>query len=164
MSSTAWIFDELYPWLIRDLTVEREAFALRLGGYLVFGAVLLACVMVFDFARVRIVVEDRRSALGALLASVRFIRRNFGRVLLLYVLNGAAFLLVLALYAVASPGAPRSGLHMMAVLVPRRALHPGTSLSETWFSTRQKRRFFNRPWHTRDTLPHPWWCGPIHRP
>ena len=111
-----WIFDELYPWLVRDLTVEREAFALRLGGYLVFGAVLLACVMVFDFARVRIVVEDRRSALGALLASVRFIRRNFGRVLLLYVLNGAAFLLVLALYAVASPGAPRSGLHMMAVL------------------------------------------------
>jgi hypothetical protein len=111
-----WIFDELYPWLVRDLTVEREAFALRLAGYAVFGAVLLACVMVFDFARVRIVVEDRRSALGALLASVRFIRRNFGRVLLLYALNGAAFLLVLALYAVASPGAPRSGLHMMTVL------------------------------------------------
>jgi hypothetical protein len=111
-----WIFEDAYPRLVRNLTAERAAFAVRLGGYVLFGAVLLACVMVFDFARVRIVVEDRRSALGALIAAVRFVRRHLGRVVMLYLLNGLAFLLVIGIYAVASPGAPRSGLHMMAVL------------------------------------------------
>jgi hypothetical protein len=111
-----WIFGEVYPWLVRDLTVEREAFAVRLAGYAVFGAVLLVCVMVFDFARVRIVVEDRRSAIGALHAGVRFVRRDFGRVAFLYLLYGGVFLALIALYAVAAPGAPRSGLHMLAAL------------------------------------------------
>ena len=111
-----FIFEQAYPRLARELTVERQALALRLGGYAVFGLILIACVMVFDFARVRIVVEDRRSALGALIAAVRFIRRHPGRVAGLYGLNGAAFVLVLGLYAVVSPGAPRSGLHMMSVL------------------------------------------------
>jgi len=111
-----WIFELAYPRLVRNLSVEREAFAVRLGGYLVFGAVLLICVVVFDFARVRIVVEDRRSALAALAAAVRFVRRHFARIVMLYFLNGTALLAVLGIYAVASPGAPRSGLHMMAVL------------------------------------------------
>ena len=111
-----WIFEDAYPRLIRDLTVERTGFAIRLSGYVLFGAVLLACVMVFDFARVRIVVEDRRSALGALIAAVRFVRRHLGGVVMLYLLNGLAFLVLIGIYAVASPGAPRSGLHMLAVL------------------------------------------------
>ena len=38
--------------------------------------VWLAAGLVFLYARVRLVVEDRRSALGALLAGGRFIRRN----------------------------------------------------------------------------------------
>jgi hypothetical protein len=112
----AWIFERAYPQLVRNITVEREAFAIRLAAYAVFGAVLLAFVMVFDFARVRIVVEDRRSALGALAAALRFVRRHLGRVVALYVLNGVVFLVVLGIYAVVSPGAPRSGLHMLAVL------------------------------------------------
>jgi hypothetical protein len=112
-----WIFDDAYERLIRDFTVERRAFVVRLAGYAVFGGVLLLCTMVFDFARVRIVVEDRRSALGALVAAVRFVRRHFGRVAGLYVLNGIAFLVLLAAYAFASPGAPRSGLHMLVVLL-----------------------------------------------
>jgi hypothetical protein len=36
----------------------------------------LAAGLVFLYARVRLVVEDRRSAIGALLAGARFIRRN----------------------------------------------------------------------------------------
>ena len=32
--------------------------------------------MVFDYARIRIVVEDRRSAIGALVAGARFVRRH----------------------------------------------------------------------------------------
>jgi hypothetical protein len=112
----AWIFQDAYPRLVRNLTVERQGFVIRLAAYAVFGAVLVACVMVFDFARVRIVVEDRRSALGAFAAAVRFVRRHFARVAVLYLLNGLAFLVLIAAYALASPGAPRSGLHMLAVL------------------------------------------------
>lgn len=111
------IFEDAYGRLIRDLTVERRAFAIRLAGYAVFGGLLVVCAMLFDFARVRIVVEDRRSALGALVASARFVRRNFGRVVALYLLNGAVFILLLAAYAAASLVAPRSGLHMLIVLL-----------------------------------------------
>jgi hypothetical protein len=39
-------------------------------------ALTLAAGLVFLYARVRLVVEDRRSAIGALLAGGRFIRRN----------------------------------------------------------------------------------------
>ena len=111
------LFEDAYGWLIRDLTVERRAFAIRLAGYLIFGTLLLLCTMLFDFARVRIVVEDRRSAIGALVASFRFVRRNFRSVAGIYLLNGLAFLVLIGAYAVASPGAPRAGLHMVAVLL-----------------------------------------------
>jgi hypothetical protein len=111
------IFDDAYVRVIRDVTVERRAFAVRVAGYLVFGALLVFFTMLFDFARVRIVVEDRRSALAALLASSRFVRRNFGGVVALYLMNGLAFVILLAVYAATSLGAPRSGLQMVVVLL-----------------------------------------------
>jgi hypothetical protein len=51
------------------------------------------------------VVEDRRSAIGALLAGARFVLRHPGRTAALYLLNGVAFLLLIAAYALAAPGA-----------------------------------------------------------
>lgn len=111
----AWIFVHAYPWLTRDVTVERTAFAVHLAGYVIFGALLILCNLVFDYARVRIVVEDRRSALGAILAGGRFVRRHAADAAALYLLNAAAFLLLVALYAVLAPGAPRSGLSMWLV-------------------------------------------------
>src|SRR4029078_2440686 len=111
----AWIFARAYPWLTKDITVERTAFALRIGGYLVFGALLLLCNLVLDYARVRIVVEDRRSALGAMLAGGRFVRRHSWGVLGLYALNAGAFLVLIAVYALVAPGAPHSGLSMWLV-------------------------------------------------
>lgn len=105
-----WIFADLYPWLTRDLTVERRALAIRLGAYLIFGALLLLCNIVFDYARIRIVVEDRRSVLGAILAGGRFVRRRAPAALALYGLNAAVFLALIAVYALTAPGAPRAGL------------------------------------------------------
>jgi hypothetical protein len=100
-----WIFRTLIGQLTHDVTVERTAFALRMGGYVVFGALLIACNILFDYARVRLVVEDRRSAIGALLASGRFVRRQAAGVVGLYALNAIAFLLLIAIYAAAAPGA-----------------------------------------------------------
>lgn len=112
-----WIFDIAYERLTRDISVERQAFAIRVLGYLAFGGALVLCSTIFDFARVRIVVEDRRSAIAAVVASARFVRRNFPSVVLLYLLNGAAFAVLLAAYAGVGRSAPRSGWQMWAVLL-----------------------------------------------
>jgi hypothetical protein len=111
-----WIFTDAYAWLTRDAAVERTAFFIRLGGYLLFGVLLIACNIVFDYARIRIVVEDRRSAVGALLAGGRFVRRHAAGILGLYGLNAVAFLLLIAVYALLAPGAPRSGVSMWIAL------------------------------------------------
>jgi hypothetical protein len=99
-----WIFEDAYPWITRDVTAERSAFAVRLLGYVIFGALLIGANIVFDYARVRIVVEDRHSALGALLAGARFVRRHPGT-LALYGLNATGFVLLALVYAVVAPGA-----------------------------------------------------------
>jgi hypothetical protein len=110
-----WIF-EAYDRATREVTAERTAFAVRLAAYLVFAAVLAACATLFDYARVRIVVEDRRSAAGALVASGRFIARHPALVSALFVLNAGSVLALMAVYGLAAPAAPRSGLQMVAAL------------------------------------------------
>jgi hypothetical protein len=112
-----WLFEDLYDRMTRDMTVERNAAALRFAGYLLFGAALVFVNVILDYARIRIVVEDRRSAIGALAAGTRFVRRHVGRVAGLYLLNGAAFVALAALYAIVSPGAPGSGAAMWGVLL-----------------------------------------------
>jgi hypothetical protein len=111
----AWIFARAYPWLTKDITLERTAFAIRIAGYLVFGVLLVLCNLVLDYARIRVVVEDRRSALGAILAGGRFVRRHAAGTVGLYLLNAAAFVLLVALYALLAPGTPRYGLSMWLV-------------------------------------------------
>ena len=111
-----WLFTSVLGGLSQDVTAERSAFALRAAAYVLFGALLLACNMLFDYARVRLVVEDRRSAAGALVAAWRFVRRHTPGALGLYALNALAFLVLVALYAAAAPGAPRSGWLALAAL------------------------------------------------
>lgn len=105
-----WLFGNVYGELVADLTVERTAFFYRLGLYLVFAALVVAVNLVFDYAKVRAVVEDRRSMIGALAAGLRFVRRNFGATLGLYALNSLAFIAVLLLYYLAAPGATANTL------------------------------------------------------
>ena len=107
-------FDEWYVRATRNLSVERVAFAWRAGLYALFGLLLVAVNVVCDYTRVRLVVEDRRSVVGALSASLAFIARNPGAVAVLYAANGATFLLIVAVWAVVAPGAGRGGLTMWA--------------------------------------------------
>jgi hypothetical protein len=110
-----WIFEGLYPWLTRDLTAERSAFAIRVACYAAFLAPLLFANLVLDYARIRIVVEDRRSALAAFAAGARFVRRHRGA-LRLYLLNTVVAVALMALYALLAPGAPGSGVRMWLTL------------------------------------------------
>ncbi len=107
-----WLFDRVYTRLIRNVNVERTAFMIRAGLYLVFGLCLAAVNVIFDYAKVRTVVEDRRSAFGALAAALHFVRRNAGAAIGVYALNVALFALTIAVYAVLAPRAGGSGWMM----------------------------------------------------
>ena len=100
-----WLFDRLWDRWTRDLTSESTALLLRIGLYAVFAAALMLVSLVADFAKVRAVVEDRRSMLGALVSSARFIRRRRWRVTGLYLLNSLAAVLIAALWMWADPPA-----------------------------------------------------------
>ena len=113
-----WLLDDLYRAVTRDLTVEQSAFVVRLVLYLAFGALVLLVNLVFDYAKIRAVVEDRRSMVSAFIAAIRFVRRRPGPAIGLYLLNGTLFLVVLGAYAMVAPGVGPAGPSMwMAFLV-----------------------------------------------
>ena len=106
-----WLFAYVHPWLFlewfvdrtRTMSVERDVFFWRVVLYVVFGILLVMVNVIFDYAKIRIVVEDRRSALGALFAATRFVWRQRGRVAALYALNGLTFLILIAIWAFGRP-------------------------------------------------------------
>ncbi|HJN93499.1 MAG TPA: hypothetical protein QGF05_12360, partial [Dehalococcoidia bacterium] len=104
-----WIFDRLEPFVTREFTAERSAFAVRLALYMVFGAIVIGVNLVIDYAKVRAVVEDRRSMVGAVLAGLRFARRRPLKTAGLYLMNGALFVAIVALYASLAPWVGHSG-------------------------------------------------------
>ena len=105
----AWLHPGLFLGLLnrltRETTEERDVVAVRVVLYVVFLLVLLAIGLVSDFARVRLVIEDRRSALGAFAASLRFIRRRAVRTVALYAVNLAALAIILRLWLQVAPEA-----------------------------------------------------------
>lgn len=107
-----WLFAKWYVNVTRDVAVERTAFYWRALMYAIFTALLALTALVFDYAKVRAVVEDRRSMAGALIAAIRFIVRHPGRVGGLYLLNAVFFLGVAGAWAIVAPGAGGSGMSM----------------------------------------------------
>jgi hypothetical protein len=106
------LFRWLYPVLfetVRSLWSGDPAFLDGLGAravvFGVFGTALAIVGAVADFAKVRAVVEDRHGMIGAVAASIRFIRRRPLRVLGLYLLNLFAMAVILRLWVQAEPGA-----------------------------------------------------------
>jgi len=106
------LFDAFFPWATREWTVERNAFFLRLALYVVFGGALASFNLWLDYARVRAVVEDRRSMIGALIAACRFIARHPAQTIGLYLADGVLFVALVAVYAAVAPDAGRAGWTM----------------------------------------------------
>jgi len=109
-----WLFAKWYVNVTRDVAVERTAFYWRVLMYAIFIALLALTTTVLDYAKVRAVVEDRRSMAGALIAAIRFIVRNPGRVAGLSLTNTVLFLGVVGVWALIDPGAGGSGASMWA--------------------------------------------------
>jgi hypothetical protein len=103
------LFRWLYPFLFEAArsvwSGDPDGLGVRAVVFGVFGAALAIVGAVADFAKVRAVVEDRRGMLGAVAASIRFIRRRPLRVLGLYLLNLLALAVILRLWVQAEPGA-----------------------------------------------------------
>lgn len=99
-----WLFETLLDGWTANVTAERTAFLYRAGMYAVFGALLLLVNVVFDYGKIRAVVEDRRSMIGALVAGARFVARNPGATLGLYLLDTLLFAALLVVYATVAPG------------------------------------------------------------
>ncbi len=112
-----WLFAQWYVNVTRDLAFEQTVFAWRLLMYAIFAALLASIATIFDYAKVRAVVEDRRSMAGALIAAIRFIVRRPGRVAGVFLLNAALFLVVVAAWALVAPGAGGAGASMWAGVV-----------------------------------------------
>jgi hypothetical protein len=89
----------------------------------VIAALTLACCrLVFDYAQVRAVVEDRRSMLGALRAALSFIRRNWMAVAILDAVGYAVLAAIVSVYeaaGLASVGPVRSILLDQAYVLAR---------------------------------------------
>jgi hypothetical protein len=92
-----WLFGTVFGSVSGDLATGQGGTGIRVVLPLAFTAALMLVGLVADFARVRAVVEDRRSVIGALTASLRFIRRRPWRVSGLYLLSVVTLLLVLGL-------------------------------------------------------------------
>lgn len=110
------LFIRALPALTRDVTAEHVAFAWLVVFWAV-GLVPVALVLVLvDYARVRLVVEDRRSVLGAVLAAARFLRRNAPAAAALFSLNFATWLAVVVAYGLLAPGARGDAWQVAAAL------------------------------------------------
>jgi hypothetical protein len=105
----AWLFDRLYPRLTHDVTVERTAFLVRLLMYAAFGVAVAACTVIFDYTKVRAVVEDRRSVIGAIGAALGFLKRHGWAAGGLFLVNFTLFAAFVVLYGLVAPGAGRPG-------------------------------------------------------
>jgi hypothetical protein len=153
-----WFFNRLYVDLTRNVSAERVVFVWRLVFYVIFGVLLIAVNLLIDYTKVRIVVEDRRSVLGALAAGARFIRSHPRDVLGLYALNSALFLAVVAVWALASPGAGGGLVAAIAAFVWTQVYVVARLLMKLQFVASQTALFQARLAHARYTAaPQPNW-------
>jgi len=111
------LFGTLYGWMTYDLAVERTAFLVRLALYVMFGVLVLGVRLLTDLARVRAVIEDRRSMIGAYVAAWRLLRARPWAILAIYGCAALALVVWLGLYALFAPGAGGSGLAIWIALV-----------------------------------------------
>jgi hypothetical protein len=137
------LFPPDYPW-VTGVNYAVSASPLLSPLYAVFLLLAGFWSAVVDYARIRAVVEDRRSMLGAILAGWRFVLAHPLKTFGLYLLNSAAFglLLWIALKAVTSghavitAGAGFAAAAGMLYLLVRLALKLVFFASQTAFFQR----------------------------
>jgi hypothetical protein len=147
------IFDVIYAQLTTDIPVERSAFVARFAGYLFFALLLGFFNVTFDYARIRIVVEQRRSALAAVGMAARFIRRRFGSVAMLYLMNSVLFIVLVAAYGFLTPPLPGRGAALWWALLLGQSYIVGRHYLKLVFYASQTALFQSALAHAAYTAP-----------
>ncbi len=112
-----WLFGMIEE-AARDVTVERTALLWTLAGVALVVLVLAVVRTAFDYAKVAVVLDDRRSTLGAVLSGFGFVVRHPAKTLGLFAAFAVAGLLLLWLYGVIAPTAgPASWAGVAAAFV-----------------------------------------------
>lgn len=93
LTAHALLFGPIYSAASSAVSTERQAFAIRIVLYLLFGALLVLINAIFSFARVHVVTTTDGHAGRAIGNGWAFVRSNIGSVLSLYLI----FLMVLAI-------------------------------------------------------------------
>lgn len=91
------LFGPVHGFLTSMTNTERDAFIVRIVLYLVFFSLIAIVSVIADYARVA-AVGGRASAGALIAASIAFIRRRTGAVVLLFVLTGAMFVAITIAY------------------------------------------------------------------
>ena len=112
-----WIFGEVYPQLVRNVPLDRTAFFIRLTLYAIFLLLLATVNLIVDFAKIRTVTERRHSVVMSVVASLRYIRRNAGAAVGVYLLDAAAFAVLLSVYAYIAPAGGGMGAAAWAAVL-----------------------------------------------
>ncbi len=150
-----WLFGRFFDQLTRDWTVERDGFLLRAGLYAVFAVLVGAVNLLFDYAQIRTVVEDRRSMVVATAAAFRFVRRRPGQTVGLYLTNGLLLVAVMATYAQVAPGAGSTGRSMWIAFLVGQAYVSARLLTKLTLMASQTAYFQSQLAHaTYTAAPH----------
>lgn len=88
------------------LTGGQTTVVIDVAAFMLIAIALALLGLLLDYARIRLVVEQRRSAIGALAGAWRFISRHARHVLTLWLLNAAVYLALMAVAASLSSAAP----------------------------------------------------------
>ena len=90
---------------------------LFLGFGSLFGLGYIFCDVVLDYAKIRTVVEDRRSMVFAITAGFRFVVRRPGAVVRLYLLDATIGFIGFGSFVLVNYGLVPVGLHWLLVLL-----------------------------------------------
>jgi hypothetical protein len=111
---SAWLF----PWIesaTRDVTTETAVLGYNLFAGLLIVGLLVVVKMVFDYAKISMVVSKRRSAVSAAIRGVGFVARRPLKTGGLVVSFGMFTVILLVLYSWVAPGA--GGSNPAAILL-----------------------------------------------
>lgn len=100
---SGWLFGSIEEWT-RDVTQERSVLALYLLAAALIVLLLIVLRMISDYAKIAMVMEDRRSALFAAARGASFVVGRPIRALALVAIAGAIGLLMLYAYHLVAPG------------------------------------------------------------
>ena len=97
----AVLFGPVFDWLSSAVATERAAFLWRVVLYVLFGGCLVTVSLMADYARISVVVRQRRGVREAMAAAAVFLRGHAAQAVALYLLTGLLFVALLMTYGAA---------------------------------------------------------------